>query len=206
MTDRSAAACPCVACAVVRSDSVQAVLDAGSGDVRAALKAAMLGRLQQMSRSKFGSNVVERCLRQSSPAWRAAFIRELCSAPLVAELLKDRYANYVLQTGLAVCPQTELAGMVQAIAPHMAALRENVRSKWRQLIKRANADMEVAATTAALSATGAAASAAGTAATKEPGASTAPQQQQQQAQSRGLVGRSPSPPPFVASSLPKAGI
>ena len=163
--------------------------------MRAALKSAMLGRLQQMSRSKFGSNVVEKCLRQSSPAWRVAFIRELCSQPLVAELLKDRYANYVLQTGLAVCPQHELPSMVAAIAPHIPVLRENVRSKWRQLIKRANTDTEATkAAPAALS---------GTAADLP---STVPAQHQQQQQHQAQpnlpnAGRSPSPPPFVVSSL-----
>ena len=173
------------ACACV-SDSVQAVLDAAGGAVRSAVKSSMLGRLQPMSRSKFGSNVVEKCLRQSSPAWRAALIRELCSQPLVAELLKDRYANYVLQTGLAVCPQSELAAMVAAIAPHLPSLRENVRSKWRQLIKRANSDTELAAHHAADAAA----------------AGTPPQQPQPHThQQRGMAGRTPSPPPFSVTPL-----
>jgi hypothetical protein len=50
-----------------------------------------------VNRQKFSSNVVERCLKQSSPQWRALIISELISQQSVAELLRDRYGNYVLQ-------------------------------------------------------------------------------------------------------------
>jgi hypothetical protein len=53
-------------------------------------------------RQKFSSNVVERCLKLSSTHWRAIIIRELTAQDSVAELLKDRYGNYVLQTCLSV--------------------------------------------------------------------------------------------------------
>ena len=120
-------------------DSVQAVLESAGGAVRAAVKSAMLGRLQQMSRSKFGSNVVEKCLRQSSPAWRAAFIRELCSQPLVAELLKDRFGNYVLQTALGVANAQQVGEIVRAVTPYLASLRDNVRSKWKTMLNKTGA-------------------------------------------------------------------
>ena len=99
----------------------------------------MLGRLQHMSRSKFGSPVVEKCLKQSSSRWRTIIIRELTAQPAVAELLRDRYGNYVLQTALSVANAQQVEEIVCAITPYLAGLRDNVRSKWKTMLNRTGA-------------------------------------------------------------------
>lgn len=79
---------------------VQAVLDVAPPGVRTNIKVKMEGKYMRLSKQKFSSNVVERCLKNSSSHWRSIIIRELIAQPAVSELLRDRYGNYVLQTAL----------------------------------------------------------------------------------------------------------
>jgi hypothetical protein len=81
---------------------VQSVLDVAPAGVRTNIKVKMEGKFLRLSKSKFSSNVVEKCLKQSSSHWRAIIIKELIAQPAVCDLLRDRYGNYVLQTALSV--------------------------------------------------------------------------------------------------------
>jgi hypothetical protein len=84
--------------------------------VRTNIKVKMEGKYMRLSKQKFSSNVVEKCLKQSSTHWRSIIIRELTAQPSVSELLRDRYGNYVLQTALSVAtPQ-------QVTTPHYNTL------------------------------------------------------------------------------------
>ena len=110
--------------------SLQAVLDVAPPGVRTNIKVKMEGKYMRLSKQKFSSNVVEKCLKQSSSHWRTIIIRELTAQPAVAELLRDRYGNYVLQTALSVANAQQVGEIVRAITPYLASLRDNVRSKW----------------------------------------------------------------------------
>lgn len=113
---------------------IQCVLEAAPAAVRTNIKVKMEGKYLRLSRQKFSSNVVEKCLRLSSAHWRVIIIRELIAQPGVADLLRDRYGNYVLQTCLAVAAPQQVEEIARAIAPHLGSLRENVRAKWKRLI------------------------------------------------------------------------
>jgi len=113
--------------------SLQAVLDVAPPGVRTNIKVKMEGKYMRLSKQKFSSNVVEKCLKQSSSHWRTIIIRELTAQPAVAELLRDRYGNYVLQTALSVANAQQVGEIVRAITPYLASLRDNVRSKWSVL-------------------------------------------------------------------------
>jgi DNA-binding HxlR family transcriptional regulator len=69
----------------------------------------MEGKYMRLSKQKFSSNVVEKCLKQSSTHWRTIIIRELTAQPSVSELLRDRYGNYVLQTALSVATPQQVS-------------------------------------------------------------------------------------------------
>src|SRR6185437_13920401 len=111
---------------------VQAVLDVAPPGVRTNIKVKMEGKYMRLSKQKFSSNVVEKCLKQSSTHWRSIIIRELIAQPAVAELLRDRYGNYVLQTGLNVANSQQVMEIMTAITPYLPSLRENVRAKWKK--------------------------------------------------------------------------
>ena len=64
-----------------------------------------------LSRQKFSSHVVEKCLAVFSDENRSRVIRELLSAPHFEHLLQDPHANYVVQSALRyseVCNTTTL--------------------------------------------------------------------------------------------------
>ena len=148
---------------------IQAVLDVAPPGVRTNIKVKMEGKYMRLSKQKFSSNVVEKCLKQSSSHWRSIIIRELTAQPAVAELLRDRYgksdtsphttthpalpptahspyacyvlvcSSYVLQTGLNVANAQQVQEILRAITPYLPSLRDNVRSKWKKMLKKAGA-------------------------------------------------------------------
>lgn len=58
------------------------------------------GRYVELSKQKFSSNVVEKCLKIFSENDKAKIILELLSAPRFDQLVQDPYANYVVHTAL----------------------------------------------------------------------------------------------------------
>ena len=121
---------------------VQAVLDVAPPGVRTNIKVKMEGKYMRLSKQKFSSNVVEKCLKQSSSHWRSIIISELTAQPAVAELLRDRYGNYVLQTGLNVANAAQVQDILRAITPYLPSLRDNVRSKWKKMLRKAGAAVQ----------------------------------------------------------------
>ena len=190
------AACPAIVATSYGNYVIQAVLDSGDGPVRSGIKQSLQGQWQQLSRQKFSSNVVEKCLRQSSAVWRSAILSELCRQPTVAELLRDRYANYVLQTGLAVAEGEEAQAVIAAIAPHLPLLRDNVRCKWRALIKRAEQQQQRGGAQAANGSEPAVSAAAEQSGRSHSAAAAAAQPSQSASPS------SPSQPPVLSSPEP----
>jgi hypothetical protein len=52
-------------------------------------------------------------------------------------MIRDRYANYVLQRAVALADPQQVMEFTHAVGPHMQQLRENVRTKWTKIIKSA---------------------------------------------------------------------
>lgn len=116
---------------------IQCVLDSAPPNVRSDIQRKMRGRYMRLSKQKFSSNVVEKCLKQGSNHWQNVIINELTSQPEVSDLLRDRYGNYVLQTALSIASGAQVAQIMTSIAQHLPTLRENVRIKWRKMLKKA---------------------------------------------------------------------
>lgn len=82
-----------------------------------------------MSKHKFASNVVEKCVTYSTPIDRNSIIIEVTTTkpdgttPLFV-MMKDQFANYVVQKLLDVASEQEKIMMVTKIKPQISSLRK----------------------------------------------------------------------------------
>ena len=101
---------------------------------------SLRGSFARLSRQKFSSNVVEKCLKIPDPNIRAAIVAELIEPDSIASLLQCSYGNYVLQNVLYVASQDECALLFARVRPEhvLASLRKNIRAKWERLLANAH--------------------------------------------------------------------
>ncbi|KAI1266236.1 armadillo-type protein [Xylariaceae sp. FL1019] len=79
---------------------VQYIIDLNDPLFTEPLVRQFAGRICSLSRHKFSSNVVEKCLRCASDQSKDMMINELLVPGEADRLLKDSYGNYVIQTAL----------------------------------------------------------------------------------------------------------
>lgn len=108
---------------------VQYVLDLPYAGVAAALIKKFSGHLSQLSMQKFSSNVIEKCLNVSDLNTRKWMIEELLESEILGTLLQDPFANYVIQTALTISEPEQHLRLVEAIKPHLPALRNTPYGK-----------------------------------------------------------------------------
>lgn len=102
---------------------VQYVLNLQDPQANSEVLRSLLGRLSALSREKFSSNVIERCLQQCAHEEKLLMIRELADSRNLGELLRDVYGNYVVQSALSVTPEPELSRFLGAVRPLLPSLR-----------------------------------------------------------------------------------
>ncbi|KAE8659293.1 Pumilio-like protein 12 [Hibiscus syriacus] len=76
------------------------------------------GHYVHLSMQKFSSHVVEKCLKHFAES-RSQIIRELISAVHFEQVLQDPFANYVIQSALAVTKGPLHDSLVRAVRPHI---------------------------------------------------------------------------------------
>jgi len=76
---------------------VQYIIEKKVGGVNVLFE--LRGNYVKLATQKFGSHVVEKCLRYY-PESRSQIVNELVSVPNFGYLLQDPYANYVIQCAL----------------------------------------------------------------------------------------------------------
>ncbi|KAE9457222.1 hypothetical protein C3L33_10875, partial [Rhododendron williamsianum] len=81
---------------------VQLLLELGIAEVTENLPRQVGGSYLALSRKKYSSCVVERCLRKAGEEQASWIILELLTSPNVCELLVDPFGNFVIQTALEV--------------------------------------------------------------------------------------------------------
>ncbi|RDW70768.1 putative RNA-binding protein [Aspergillus mulundensis] len=102
---------------------VQYILDLAEGHFTDPLCHAFLGRIPALSRQKFSSNVIEKCLRTAEPGMRRRMIDEMLTGGELDRLLRDGYANYVVQTAIDFAdPETRIR-VVKAVEPILPSIR-----------------------------------------------------------------------------------
>jgi len=114
---------------------VQHVLDRGKPDDKSKIVSGVRGKVLHLSQHKFASNVVEKCVQNANRAERAVLIDEVCTAnsdtpssPLHI-MMKDQYANYVVQKMIDVAETSQRKVLMHKIRPHISTLRKYTYGK-----------------------------------------------------------------------------
>lgn len=81
------------------------------------------GRIPQLSRHKFSSNVIEKCLRCASDGSRDMMISEIVVPGEMERLIRDSFGNYVVQTALEHATFHMKQQLVETIRPILPAIR-----------------------------------------------------------------------------------
>lgn len=87
------------------------------------------GYYRYLSMQKYSSNVVEKCLKYAGEEQFARIIQEFMDHPQLDQMMLDPYANYVIQTALNHSKGALHAALLEAIRPHIPALRTNPYGK-----------------------------------------------------------------------------
>ncbi|XP_051134511.1 pumilio homolog 2-like [Andrographis paniculata] len=112
---------------------VQHVLEHGKPHERSAIIQELAGKIVQMSQQKFASNVVEKCLTFGDSEERQLLVNEMLGTtdenePLQA-MMKDQYANYVVQKVLETCSDQQRELILSRIKVHLNALKKYTYGK-----------------------------------------------------------------------------
>ncbi|CAC9548389.1 PUF1 / Pumilio family (PUF) protein 1 [Leishmania donovani] len=86
----------------------------------------MLHHVAELSCNKFSSNVIEKCLKTSSPDVRQLLVDELTAPHVLPKLLTDSFANYVIQTAISTASDDgQLTQLRDAIIPLQSLLKNS---------------------------------------------------------------------------------
>ncbi|TGJ82600.1 hypothetical protein E0Z10_g6169 [Xylaria hypoxylon] len=102
---------------------VQYIIDLNETSFTEPLSMRFLGKIGMLSRHKFSSNVVEKCLRCASEEAKDRMVSELLVPGEMERLLKDSFGNYVVQTALEHSSVQMKHQLVEAIRPMLPGIR-----------------------------------------------------------------------------------
>ncbi|KAF9095866.1 hypothetical protein BGX27_001210 [Mortierella sp. AM989] len=108
---------------------VQYVLDLADNRFTDALIRRFIGSVCVLSVQKFSSNVIEKCIRVAEPDTRKFLIEEMVNKARLDKLLRDSYANYVVQTALEFADPNQRTQLVECIRPLLPAIRNTPYGK-----------------------------------------------------------------------------
>jgi len=111
---------------------IQHVLEHGKPEDKTKIVAIVRGKVCSYSQHKFASNVVEKCVTYATRQDKTVLIDEVTAyntdngvttSPLTI-MMKDQYANYVVQKMIDVAEPSQRKLLMQRIRPHLAQLRK----------------------------------------------------------------------------------
>lgn len=82
------------------------------------------GSIPSLSKQKFSSNVIEKCLRGADTNVTRVMIEEMLNANELEKMLRDSFANYVVQTALDYADPETKTRLTDAIRPILPAIRQ----------------------------------------------------------------------------------
>ncbi|RKP07475.1 Pumilio1 in complex with Cyclinb reverse Rna [Thamnocephalis sphaerospora] len=108
---------------------VQHVLERGRPEDRERVISRVRGQVLTLSRHKFASNVVEKCVVYGTPEARQQLLDEVLARKpdgscALHVMMKDQFANYVVQKMIEVVNPDQRILLVAELKPHVAALRK----------------------------------------------------------------------------------
>ena len=96
------------------------------------------GKVCALSKQKFSSNVIEKCLRVADADTRRILIEEMLPPTELEKLLRDSFANYVIQTALDYADDKTFARLKDQIQPFLPTIRH--MPYCRRIISRLSPD------------------------------------------------------------------
>ncbi|KAK3910025.1 Maternal protein pumilio [Frankliniella fusca] len=110
---------------------IQHVLEHGKPEDKSQIINSVRGKVLVLSQHKFASNVVEKCVTHATRAERAFLIEEVCSFNdnALHVMMKDQYANYVVQKMIDVSEPAQRKVLMHKIRPHLNSLRKYTYGK-----------------------------------------------------------------------------
>lgn len=108
---------------------VQYVLDLGIENYSSQLIRHFFGHVCSLSMQKFSSNVIEKCIRVAQSDIRSVLIQEIMNKDKLVELMRDSYANYVVQTSLDYALPDQRNQLIEVIKPLLPHVRTSTYGK-----------------------------------------------------------------------------
>jgi hypothetical protein len=103
---------------------VQYILDLNEPSFTNPLCATFGGNIPQLSKQKFSSNVIEKCLRTADNYMKREMIDEFLAGNELEKMLRDSFANYVVQTAMDFCDPDTRNRIVDAVRPILPSIRQ----------------------------------------------------------------------------------
>ncbi|KYK61270.1 Armadillo-like helical [Drechmeria coniospora] len=102
---------------------VQYIIDLNEPTFTDPVVQSFKGCVGQLSRHKFSSNVIEKCLRCAGPESKDMIVEELLAPQEIERHLRDSFGNYVIQTALEFATPHEKYRLVESIRPLLPQIR-----------------------------------------------------------------------------------
>lgn len=102
---------------------VQYILDLDEPMFTKPLCANFAGNIPALSKQKFSSNVIEKCLRTADFDTKRAMIEEMLHSNEIEKMLRDSFANYVVQTAMEYADPELRMRMIEVIRPVIPAIK-----------------------------------------------------------------------------------
>jgi hypothetical protein len=103
---------------------VQYILDLNDPGFTTPLCIGFGGKVAELSRQKFSSNVIEKCIRCADMSTKRIMIEELMNSDELEKLMRDSYGNYVIQTALEFAPPDLCVHLIDSMRPILPAIRQ----------------------------------------------------------------------------------
>ncbi|GKZ35980.1 hypothetical protein AbraIFM66950_006853 [Aspergillus brasiliensis] len=103
---------------------VQYILDLAEPHFTEPLCQNFRGNIPALSKQKFSSNVIEKCLRTADVQIRRQMIDEMLAGAELEKMLRDSFANYVVQTAMDFADAETRARIVDSIRPILPSIRQ----------------------------------------------------------------------------------
>ncbi|KAJ0006890.1 hypothetical protein Pint_30784 [Pistacia integerrima] len=109
------------------------ILEGGKSNERSQIISKVAGKIVQLSQHKYASNVVEKCLEYGDAAERELLIEEIIGQSEENDnlliMMKDQFANYVVQKILEKCSDKQRVALINRIKVHCQALKKYTYGK-----------------------------------------------------------------------------
>ncbi|KAJ9617021.1 hypothetical protein H2200_000742 [Cladophialophora chaetospira] len=103
---------------------VQYILDLDEAAFTKPLCESFFGRISALSKQKFSSNVIEKCLRTADMDTKRLMVEEMLMGNELEKMLRDSFANYVVQTAMEYADPVTKGRLVDAIRPILPLIKQ----------------------------------------------------------------------------------